>query len=83
MWCAQVAFWFPFELALPAGGYPISSEGRRAMLDILSGRCSRTTVVVPAADRPPDNDRHTWEIHQGTYRRPTDVQGKHQEGEVM
>ena len=43
------------------------------MLDIQSGRCLRTTVVVPVADRPPDGDRHTWEVHQGTYRGPTDI----------
>jgi len=66
MWCAQVAFWFPFQLTLPAGGYPISHEGRRAMLDVeSSSRCWRTTVVVPAADRPPDARRNTYEVRAG------------------
>lgn len=62
MWCAQVAFWFPFELTLPAGGYPILRGGRRAMLAVeFSARCWRTTVVVPAADRPPDDHRDITE----------------------
>ena len=56
MWCAQVAFWFPFELALPAREYPMTRDGRRAMLAFDSGRCRQTTVVVPEAERPPRTD---------------------------